>query len=449
MPISMGRQAVVIGAGLGGLTAACALSSHFDHVTILERDALPTQPESRKGTPQSRHPHALLLGGQKSLEELFPGFTAELETAGAQRARLGRDIFWERPGFDLFPVRDLGYDNLFMSRPLLEFVCRDRVEGSDRIEVLSRSRVEDIEVDTVRNAVTAVRFVDAEDRVSTLACDLVVDASGRGAPTMAALDRLGYPRPAETEIGVDISYSTAVFDVPADAPTEWKAVMHWPHAPSSSRGAFLFPIENSRWIVGLAGAHGDTPPGDVDGYMAFAGSLRSKRIYDAIRNARQVRDITRFNFPSSVRRRFEALSKFPRGLVPIADAVCRFNPAFGQGMSIAAQEACALRRVLERREPLADPLDGLAHAFFEEIQPLLATPWNVAENDFIYPQTRGERPPDMAVRLRYSAALFRLAAEDSAVHKTMAEVNSLLKPLTALREPQLAGRVMALMSAPS
>jgi cation diffusion facilitator CzcD-associated flavoprotein CzcO len=58
MPVKMGREAVVIGAGMGGLTAASALSAHFDHVTVLE------QPEARAGTPQSRHPHVLLLSGQ-------------------------------------------------------------------------------------------------------------------------------------------------------------------------------------------------------------------------------------------------------------------------------------------------------------------------------------------------------------------------------------------------
>ena len=132
MPTRIGREAVVIGAGMGGLMAASALSAHFDHVTILERDTLPERPEARMGTPQARHPHVLLLSGQQVLEQMFPGVLAQLEAAGAQKARLGRDIWWERPGFDPFPRRDLGYDNFFMSRPLLEFVCRSRVEGTQK-----------------------------------------------------------------------------------------------------------------------------------------------------------------------------------------------------------------------------------------------------------------------------------------------------------------------------
>jgi hypothetical protein len=120
-----------------------------------------------------------------------------------------------------------------------------------------------------------------------------------------------------------------VFNAPPDAPTEWKGVIHLPQTPANSRGALLFPMENGRWILGLGGAHGDVPPGDIDGYMAFLGGLRRKTIYDAVKNAQQVGDIARFAFPSSVRRRFESLPSFPRGLVPIADAISRFNPVFG------------------------------------------------------------------------------------------------------------------------
>ena len=181
--------------------------------------------------------------------------------------------------------------------------------------------------------------------------------------------------------------------------------------------------------------------------MAFLRGLRTPTIYEAVKNAKRIGEISRFLLPSSVRRRFEKLGRFPRGLIPIGDAICRFNPIYGQGMSVAAQEAVVLHRLFEQRRDSADPLDGLAEVFFREIQPLLATPWSVAETDFVYPQTRGERPRDIEGRLRFGAALLQLAASDPGVHKLMIEVNMLLKPGSVLREPQIAGRVAELMNA--
>jgi len=63
----VGKQAVVIGAGMGGLTAAVALADFFDQVVVLERDILPSEAIHRAGTPRARHVHALLLSGQRAV----------------------------------------------------------------------------------------------------------------------------------------------------------------------------------------------------------------------------------------------------------------------------------------------------------------------------------------------------------------------------------------------
>ena len=155
-------------------------------------------------------------------------------------------------------------------------------------------------------------------------------------------------------------------------------------------------------------------------------------------------DVARYGLPASVRRHFHKLERWPRGLVPIADSICRFNPLFGQGMSVAAMEAVVLGQLLAKRVKSSDPLDGLGRDFLATIQETLDAPWSVAVSDFVYPHTTGERPPDLAQRLQYSQALLRLAAQDARVHKLMVEVSQLLKPQSALREPALAERVRAL-----
>ena len=446
MPNPIMRQAAVIGAGIGGLAAAKAVAPHFEKVIVFDRDALPDEPAARLGTPQARHTHGLLAGGCRALEGLFPGIELDFIAAGAVRMRMRRDMRFEVPGSDPLPARDFGFDQFALSRPALERICRRRVERESNIELRPRSRVTELIASPDNRGVAGVRFEDTRGTPGSLAADLVIDASGRASPTLRFLEAIGAAKPPTIEIGIDQAYATATFEKPEDAPTDWLFMLHVPTPPDSSRLGIIMPMEGRRWSVSLCANHDDVPPGDIDGFMAFAKSFRMPTIYEAIRGAKRVGDIARFGMPCSVLRAFDKLERFPRGLVPLGDSVCRFPPVRGQGMSVAAQECRVLASFLEARRGGGDPLDGLAEAFFTEIQPLLETPWAVAMADLVYPQTRGERPPDFEKKLQYTHALMRLAAEDAEADKILAEVRSLIKPQSALREPELASRVMSMMA---
>src|SRR3954468_16766644 len=137
----VGRQAVVVGAGMGGLAAARALADHFEQVVVLERDLLPANASHRAGTPQSRHLHVLLAGGLRALNELFPGFEQDLAQAGAVPLRVTTDVRMELPGFCPFPSHDLGWEIYSMSRPLLERVVRKSLQRDSHITLHSGCRV--------------------------------------------------------------------------------------------------------------------------------------------------------------------------------------------------------------------------------------------------------------------------------------------------------------------
>jgi len=441
------KRAIVIGAGMGGLAAAKALANHFSHVALLDRDSLPSQAEHRIGTAQSKHAHVLVAGGLRALSALFPGFQEDLHKDGAVKLRTGLDVRLERPGFDPFPARDLGWDTYSASRPLIELVTRRRIEQLGNVELLPKCRVTELIASQDGSAISGVRWDSLDGQVHTMSADIVVDASGRGRPTLELLDGIGLPKPEETEIGIDIAYSTVVFRVPGGASPSWKGVMTLPAAPISSRGALLFSIEDNRWIVSAGANHGDAPPGDLAGFLEFLKSLRTQTIYDAVKDAQPVGEVARFVLPSSVRRHFEKLQKFPRGLLVLGDGLCRFNPVFAQGMSVAAQEAAILDQLLTSRAGGPDVLEELELKYFTACHDVVETPWAVATSDFVFPKTRGQRPSDFELRMQYGVALTHLAAEDAAVHKLTAEVNHLLKPQSALREPELAKRVMERMTA--
>jgi 2-polyprenyl-6-methoxyphenol hydroxylase-like FAD-dependent oxidoreductase len=445
MSSPIGKRAVVVGAGMGGLTAAAALADHFERVLVLERDTLPADAVDRSGIPQGRHVHALLAGGLLALGELFPGFEADLVEAGAVRLRAGLDVRTERPGFDPFPQRDLGFDAFAMSRPLLEWLVRGRVRALPNVELRSDCRVDALLARGDGRAVEGVRCGRPGAASERLDADLVVEASGRGGLTLDLLPAIGLPRPEETAIGVDVRYATCVFAIPEDAPTDWKGVFHFPRVPRTSRGALLLPLEGRRWIVTLAGRHGEDPPGDADGFMASVRTLRTSTFFDALGGAKRLGEVVRFGFPESVFRHYERLTAFPRGLLVVADAICRFNPVYGQGMSVAAQEAVALRRLLAACSGQPDPLDGLASPFFAEAAALIDTPWfGSAVPDFAHPDTRGTRPDNFEAMLKFAMALTRLAARDPDVHRLVAEVQNLLQSRRAYLDPKLLQRIQTL-----
>ena len=206
----LGQRALVIGAGIGGLSAAGALAKYFDRVDIIERDDLAASAGSRSGTPQDRHPHGLLAGGLRALDQIFPGFKSDLAAAGAVPVSFAREVQFERPDVGVLPKRDFGISLLCATRPLIELVLRRRAKALANITLRPACRVIGIVPAAGGAGASGVQFVNGSGRFETLDADLVVDASGRGAPTLTLLDALCWDRPQMTEIGVDITYATAV-----------------------------------------------------------------------------------------------------------------------------------------------------------------------------------------------------------------------------------------------
>ena len=240
-------------------------------------------------------------------------------------------LAWNDPATILSQYVISDFDIYSGSRPLFELVTRRRIEQQENIELLPECRVTGLIASQDGSAIKGVRLESSRGQTQTLHADIIVDASGRGTLTLELLDTLGFPRPEETEIGIDQAYSTAIFERPSTASLAWKSMIVLPSAPTSSRGAFLFPIENNRWIMSTGGNHGDAPPGDLVGLLEFLKTLRTQTIYNAVKDAKPVGDIARFVLPSSVRRHFEKLQKFPKGLFVIGDGICRFNPVVSTG----------------------------------------------------------------------------------------------------------------------
>jgi len=435
----LGERAVVVGGGLAGLSAARALSDRFRQVVILDRDQLPDGATPRPGVPQGKHPHGLLSGGLKALEQLFPGFGNELRQAGAVPTDRGFDILFEVGGQDPWPRIKFGEPTYSMSRPLIELTLRRQVERLTNVKVRGGCRALNIIGESGTGAATDICYRTPDGSLEKLQSDLIIDASGNGSLTLEFLKASGRRLPQETSIGVNMRYASALFEN-ADIKDNYKVAYTLPNAPKESRGGVIIPAENGTYQVVLIGRRDDIPPTSESEFRRYARELRTPTIHNAIKHGRFLTEITPYSFNESRWRHFAEVSDFPRGLLPIGDAICRFNPVHGQGMSVAAQQAGLLFDLLGRFDN--DLLSTLAAEFLTQAEKLIGEPWAMsAIPDFIYPETTGVRPQDLPERLNFQKGLGRLAARDSAVFELLIEVRNLLKPLTVLDDPSIVSRV--------
>jgi 2-polyprenyl-6-methoxyphenol hydroxylase-like FAD-dependent oxidoreductase len=443
----LGHHAVVIGGSMAGLMTARVLANHFAQVTVLERDYIDGRPAVHKSIPQGHHIHALLLGGLQILSSLYPDFTAKLEQLGAVRCRLGQDMAYLLPDGKAYSAsgvvrepRDLGLDWYLQSRELLEHCVRQCTRALAKVRSENNCTVQGLSYNHGR--VDGIRYSSSNGAVS-LAADLVVDAGGRGSHVPRWLRELGFRTPAETTIGVDLAYASAKFKIPPyyDEPERvLGAVLPNPQYPN---GGAISEIEEDTWHVSLVGRFGQYPPTDEAGFFAFAKSLHTPKLYELLKDAERITDIVQHRFPTSVQRHYERLTAFPEGLLVLGDALCSFNPAYGQGMSVAALQVKALQQVLTERAAQPQGLDGLAQTFFPKVAEVITTPWLLAANlDLLFPQTKGERPPDLEEGVRYFAAVDALTKEDVEVHRLLTEVFQLTKPLSVLNEEPLRSRAL-------
>jgi len=422
MPGRSGRQAVVVGAGIAGLSAARVLADFFQSVIVLERDAKPSEAAARPGVPQGRHPHLLLGGGLEALSGLFPGLSTDLRRAGAIAVAPGRDIRTEIPGLGGLPKRDFDISSFAMTRPLLELVLFRRTEAVPNIEIRHRSKAVEILTSPGAARATGVRARTEGGRIEKLDADLVVDASSQGALTRACLEASGRPPPRQTSVGVDIGYATGVFAIPPSAAPDFVAMVMLPEAPRSSRAGYMVRIAEDRWQVLLVGRGRERPPGGVQPFLDFAATLPTSTIANAVEAAQRPTGIARYSFRESVRRHLSGPDCLPAGLLPIGDAICRLNPVYGQGMSVAAQEAVLLREVLSDHVGAADPVAAAAGDFLARAETLIETPWTLSViPDFAYPATRGQRPESLDELLRRHAQALGDAVDDPEAHRMLLE----------------------------
>ena len=440
----VGCHAVVLGGSLAGLLAARVLSDHFDRVTLIERDAYTDTPEVRKGMPQANHVHGLLLRGRQVLEELFPGLQDEMIAAGVPLLDMANDIAWfTRAGWGVRFPSELKV--LAFTRPVLDLHVRQRLLQNEKIEVADQMEVVGLLGNAIGKRVAGVlvipRASDADRRVAReLRADLVVDATGRASRAPRWLKDLGYEPPQETAINAHIGYASRLYRVPENFNGDWVCAYVQSAPPERKRGGILFRVEDNRWLVTLIGGGRDYPPSDELGFLEFARSLPVSIIYDAIRAADPLTPIKTHRGTENRLRHFDRAKDLPENFLLLGDAVCAFNPVYGQGMTTAALGALTLRNTLNEDARLR----GLSRRFQKRLGKVNKAPWLLATGeDYRYTATTGHGATLMTKFMHsYMNQVIELATKSIQVRHVLLRAFSMLVPPTALFHPRISLRVL-------
>lgn len=451
MTRKVGKHAVVIGGSIAGLIAGRILAEHFEQVTILERDQLPADGGSRKGAPQGLHSHIMLKAGELVVAKWFPNFYEELNASGEVPVIDSADISWFHYGVWRLRVRT-NMPKTMMSRPYFEWKIRCRLADIPNVTIRQQCEAVGLLLDASGTRVSGVKVALKGGRKKAgrssdlpasegeeLAADFVVDASGRGSQAPQWLEQLGYPRPEESLVKINVGYSTRIYEVPKNKTVDWKYLLVYPKAPYGSKIGIVQAMEHNQWMVTLAGYVGDYPPNDESGFLEFAKQLDKPDVYEAIKDAKPLSPINIHRFPASQRRRYEKLSRFPDGFLVVGDAICSFNPVYGQGMCVTAVVANLLDECIREHAAANNgDLRGLYRRFFRKAAKAIDAAWLAAvTEDFRFPQTEGEKPFGTKWLNWYMGKLFELASVDPKVYFQVVLVQNLVAGPRTLFSPYI------------
>ena len=440
-------SAVVIGGSVAGLITARVLADHFERVTLVERDVFPLEPpDVRQGLPQAHHQHILLVRGRQILELLFPGFDGELAAFGGPLVDYTRDcVLCSAAG--RLPRFASGLELRLCRRPLIDWVLRRRLGGCSRVRLLQGQRVARLLAAGDRVGGVVLEPARGEGPSALLQADLVVDAGGRNSRASEWLGLLGFDAPEQQVVNPFLGYASRLYRPPVDGARDWKAVEVASRPPHNPRAAGLWEVEDGRWLLTLIGTARHYPPVDEAGFLAFARDLPDPIVHEALRGAEPLSRIRGFRGMDSRWRHYEALKRFPEGLVVLGDAFCAFNPTHGQGMTVAALGALALGRELRRaRWHQGGSLRSLGPKVHRELARLVDPVWKLAvSDDFRWPGTEGAKAgASQRLFQVFQDLIMPLGPRSPALVQAFLSVSNMVKPFSELLRPRLLAHLLRL-----
>jgi len=327
---------------------------------------------------------------------------------------------------------------------LLEAVVRELLRKHRNLAFIEGTRITELIANENRSRVLGVKTIASDDRATTgeLRADLVVDASGRSSKAPNWLQDLGLPAPDEIVVDSHSGYASRWFNAPTGdrRPKEWWWKGAWvdPKIDENPYAGVLFPVENDRWVVTIAGVGKNYPPADEAGYTEMLSRLRSPLLAEAVKLAEPISDVYAARSMANRWRRYDQWPARLDGFVALGDSACAFNPVYGQGMTTGALSALTFRDVIAKYG-LDHP--ELPRKFQIAQAELQKAPWGMATGaDFAVPGVTGHRPIASRLFDPFFALIMQHSADDPVVRMTVGKVIHMLRPPSDLFTPAFLGR---------
>jgi 2-polyprenyl-6-methoxyphenol hydroxylase-like FAD-dependent oxidoreductase len=462
---------VVIGGSVAGLGAGLALTDRGYRVTILEGDASP-MPEShveaferweRRGSPQTRHSHALLARLRNLIRDHAPELLDKLRACGADELRFTDMLKQVDPDAPLEP----GDDDIVLlacRRVTFEWVLRRHVLDTGLVDFRDGVTVRGLEAEPGAGGapphVTGVRLAGPDGVESRLDADFVVDASGRRSKLRRWLAEIGCEPIREESEPCGIFYTSRFYrlrdgvEPPAmDGPIVGEDLGYVKIG--------LFPGDARIFSITLAASPDDDDLRAVLQRPAFEAAARALPQIAAWVDPGVSEPISDVHAMANLKntRRFLVEDGEPRvtGYAAIGDALIHTNPITGRGCSLAWVGAFELARALAEH---ADPRERVL-AYDAAIEREVV-PWyrmQVQQDrdavEVSQAQRRGEDPfqvvrpdgtndPKAFMRSVIREGLIPAIRSDVGILRRFMRLMNLLEPPEDLmRDPAFFGRVVA------
>ncbi|WP_053362363.1 FAD-dependent monooxygenase [Bacillus sp. FJAT-27251] len=436
------EKVIIIGGGMAGKLAARVLSDVFQEVIILEKDSETLTPAPRNGVPQGKHIHALLHAGEHGLEKLFPGVTDCFHSSGAVKINSTKDLAWYHHGVWKFRY-DGGYTTTLQTRPHLEWHIDQHIHKISNIKVLYNHSVTRYVYQDQENRIAGVEGRDSSDSRFTLLADLVVDASGASSLSSRWFNAHDIHIPTD-KVEIGLTYASQLVELPDNKNRDWKIKLLYPNPPAEKIAGSISNVEGNRYLVTFIGYHDEIDGKEIlkdeRALLELARKLPKSDIHEELQTAKALSSVSVFRVPHILWRKVDKAQNLPEGLLLIGDSLCRIDPFFGQGMSIAVLEALALQDIFQNQQR---PQQKSINAFHKKAGNIIAPIWNmVLTEDFRYPATKGKKPFGLPFLQWYAKNIFLLSSENPKIYDGFIKVMNLKRPMTILMHPKILIRVL-------